>query len=105
LYLGTVVRRKLKDRALLVAVMVKVLPLSRPSQLIRNNATVRRRPWGLLVGMEMTMLRPTVLLATILVLVDDLLMLGVGVPPGAELVVEGEGVLLGLGRLDMDSLG
>ena len=43
MYLGTVVRRKLKDRALLVAVMVKVLPLSSPSQPMRKKATVRRR--------------------------------------------------------------
>ena len=105
MYFGTVVNRKLKDRALLVAVMVKVLPLSSPSQLMRKSATVRRRSWELLAGMEMTMRRATVLLAITLVLVEVLLGLGVGVPPSAVFVVEGEGELLGVGRLDMDSLG
>ena len=105
MYTGTVVRRKLKDRALLVAVMVKVLPLSSPSQLMRKSATVRRRSWELLAGMEMTMLRATVLATLTGVLVEDLLGLGVGVPPGADLVEEGVRELLGVGRLDMDSLG
>ena len=105
MYFGTVVRRKLKDRALLVAVMLKVLPLSSPSQLMRKSATVRRRFWELLAGMEMTMRRATVLATLTLVLVEDLLGLGVGVPPSAVIVSEGEGELLGVGRLDMDSLG
>ncbi len=53
----------------------------------------------------MTMLRATVLATMTLVLVEDLLGLGVGVPPGADLVEEGVRELLGVGRLDMDSLG
>jgi hypothetical protein len=55
--------------------------------------------------MEMTMLRATVASTLMGVVVEVWLVLGVGVPPGADLVVEGEGVLLGLGRLVMDSLG
>ena len=53
----------------------------------------------------MTMLTVTVLPTAMTELVEVWLVLGVGVPPGADLVVEGEGVLLGLGRLVMDSLG
>ncbi len=63
------------------------------------------RAWELLGSMEMTMLRETVASTLMRVLVEVWLVLGVGVPPGADLVVEGEGVLLGLGRLVMDSLG
>jgi hypothetical protein len=55
--------------------------------------------------MEMTMLTPTVRATLTAVLVEVRLMLGLGVPPRAERVEEGEGVLLGEGRLVMDSLG
>ena len=63
------------------------------------------RACELLGSMEMTMLRATVASTLMGVVVEVWLVLGVGVPPGAVLVVEGEGVLLGLGRLVMDSLG
>ena len=55
--------------------------------------------------MEMTMLRPTVALTVMGVLVEVRLGLGLGVPPRAERVEEGVGVLLGEGRLVMESLG
>ena len=51
------------------------------------------------------MLTPTVLSMLMAVVVEEKLALGEGVPPGADLVEEGEGVLLGEGRLVMDSLG
>ena len=64
-----------------------------------------RRDWALAVAMEMTMLRLKVLYTLMGVRVEVRLVLGLGVPPRAERVVEGEGVLLGEGRLVMDSLG
>ena len=82
-----------------------VVALSSPSQLIRKTTMVPLRAWELVGDMEMTMLRATVASTLMGVVVEVWLVLGVGVPPGADLVVEGEGVLLGLGRLVMDSLG
>jgi hypothetical protein len=55
--------------------------------------------------MAMTTLMATALSARMAVLVEEWLAEGVGVPPRADLVEEGEGVLLGLGRLVLDSLG
>ena len=110
MYTGTaaVDTRKLKDRARLLAVGVMkkvVVTMSRPSQLMRKRDTVTRSDCALLTDMEMTMLTPTVRATLMAVLVDVRLMLGLGVPPRAERVEEGEGVLLGEGRLVMDSLG
>ena len=108
MYTGNADTKKLKDRALLSAVGVikkVVKSMSSPSQLMIRAATASRRDWALLVLMEMTMLTPTVRATLTAVLVEVRLMLGLGVPPGAERVVEGEGVLLGEGRLVMDSLG
>ena len=103
---GTVVRRKLKDRALPeVVVTVKVLPLPSSSQYMMKKAIVSCRSWELLIGMEITMLTPTVLATLMAVLVEVRLVVGLGVPPRAERVVEGVGELLGDGRLVMDSLG
>ena len=82
-----------------------VVTMSRPSQLMRKRHTVTRRDCAALTGMETTMLTPTVRATLTAVLVEVRLMLGVGVPPRAERVEEGEGVLLGEGRLVMDSLG
>ena len=110
LYTGTaaVDTKKLKDSEVPSAVVVTVkvvVALSSPSQLIRKTTMVPLRAWELVGDMEMTMLRATVASTLMGVVVEVWLVLGVGVPPGADLVVEGEGVLLGLGRLVMDSLG
>ena len=78
----------------------------RPSQsVMRKAATVLSRLASLKGDIAMTMLTVTVLPTAMTELVEVWLVLGVGVPPGAVLVVEGLGVLLGLGRLDMDSEG
>ena len=53
----------------------------------------------------MTMRTRTVLATFTAVLVEVRLTLGVGVPPRAERVEEGEGVLEGEGRLVMEALG
>ena len=86
--------------------MVKVVvTTSRPSQLSRKRDTVTRSAASLLAGMEMTMLTPTVLAALTAVEVEVRLVLGLGVPPRAEAVEEGEGVLEEEGRLVMEALG
>ena len=72
---------------------------------MRKSDTVTRRAASLLAGVEMTMLTPTVRATLTAVLVEVKLVLGLGVPPRAERVEEGEGELLGEGRLVMDSLG
>ena len=53
----------------------------------------------------MTMDTATVFPTAMAVVVEERLALGEGVPPGADLVVEGLGVLEEEGRLVMDSLG
>ena len=82
-----------------------VLMTSRPSQPMRKSDTVTRSSRELLVDMEMTMLTPTVRLTLTAVLVEVRLVLGLGVPPRAEGVVEGEGELEEEGRLVMEALG
>ena len=82
-----------------------VVITSRPSQLMRKSDTVTRRAASLLAGVEMTMPTPTVRATFTAVLVEVRLVLGLGVPPRAERVVEGEGELLGEGRLVMEALG
>ena len=72
---------------------------------MRNTLTVTRSSRELLVGMEMMMLTPTVRATFTAVLVEVRLALGLGVPPRAERVEEGEGELLGEGRLVMEALG
>ncbi len=98
----------MKDRASPLVVTVKVVPertFGNPSHVRRNLATSLRISWELLVGMEMTMLRATVLATLTGVLVADKLGLGEDVPPGADLVEVGVRVLLELGRLELVSLG
>ena len=72
---------------------------------MRKSDTVTRSSRELLVDMEMTMLTPTVRLTLTAVLVEVRLVLGLGVPPRAESVVEGEGELEEEGRLVMEALG
>ena len=57
------------------------------------------------MGMEMTMLMETLWPTMMAVEVEEKEGEGEGVPPGAERVEEGEGVLEELGKLVMDSLG
>ena len=57
------------------------------------------------MGMEMTMLMETLWPTIMAVEVEEKEGEGEGVPPGAERVEEGEGVLEELGKLVMDSLG
>ena len=57
------------------------------------------------MGMEMTMLMATLWPTMMAVEVEEKEGEGEGVPPGAERVEEGEGVLEELGKLVMDSLG
>ena len=88
------------------AVKVNVVELSSSSHVVsRKVARVLSRVWSLLGARAMTMLSVTVLPMAMTELVEVRLALGVGVPPAADLVVEGLGVLLGLGRLVMDSEG
>ncbi len=91
------------------AMVYAVETVSSPSQFMRKTHTVTRRLSSslplLAVGVEMTMLTPTVRAALTLVLVEVRLVLGEGVPPRAERVVEGEGELLEEGRLVMEALG
>ena len=86
-------------------VRVCVVEASRVSHSMRNRAMVSSSAGSLLKGMAMTMLTVTVLPTAMAVLVEEKLVLGVGVPPAAVIEMEGLGVLLGLGRLVMDSLG
>ena len=82
-----------------------VVLLSSSQVIMRKVAMVSSRLVSLKGDMAMTMLTVTVLPTAITELVEVWLVLGVGVPPGAVLVVEGLGVLLGLGWLVMDSEG
>ena len=103
----------MKDRAAEpsgAGVTVKAVALSSPSQASRKAPRAACRPGGgaplaAAAGTAMTTLSATVLVTLTAVEVGERLALGEGVPPRAEGVVEGEGVLLGEGRLVMDSLG
>jgi hypothetical protein len=112
LYTGTaeVLTSRLKDSADLssVAATVKdVVAASSPSQPTTKaaSAALSSGAADAAAGRAMSTLMPTVRAATTAVAVGDQEVEGEGVPPGALRVVEGEGELLGEGRLVMDSLG